>query len=129
MTPNKEGNLPPHYVCTGRTEHHEDCDGNCGELDELDILISYEMNEWAKSGLETGSVGINGFMMDCQLQAVIKALAEYGVLTNDQLNDTYKPLLLEHLITMRQKLEPAVRRARIAQGMQEGLLGPNGQPL
>lgn len=116
------------YMCSQDERHLDGCSGDCGEYTDLHQALDNEMTEWKKLQFDPFTIDHNVFNIDVQVMTLISVLKESGVIDEDALNIRYREIMIEKLQTLRKRIEPELRRARI-QGNGQPLLGPDGKPF
>jgi hypothetical protein len=97
-------------------------------FEELGEQIDEELSKWHSSGIDPAQVGINGLMLDQQVQAIMQILCDKDYITRSELDYVYREKILAKLRELRKQIAPQIARAKLMEGIKP-LWGPNGQPL
>jgi len=113
------------------------------ELTKLDRRLKEELEEWNALGMFLEGIEASNesvLMMKIQIQTIINLLLTKTEVTEDELNITFKGIMLDTLRDLRKKFTPEAEKRRIAaitgqdptsgvEVPQFKLLGPDGRPL
>lgn len=144
-----EDNHPIIFPCSQHTEHHPNCDGNCGEPTELDsesqVELLNEGRKYARIGMSffgvpaayNGVIPVRGIAVELVdllmwLQAAKEVIMEKLDFSEFEFEELYRTKKLEFLRNIREANEENIKRARTEQMMavaKKPLLGPDGNPL
>lgn len=99
------------------------------ELEKVNKLLEEEADEWRKLRMHTNMIEHpedSLWIMKMQIQTIFDILIKSGLRTEDEVNLTYKKLMLTDMRLMRKQVEEK-RRDSIVPEMK--LLGPDGEPF
>lgn len=92
-------------------------------LDELDIAIWNEEQEWAAIGMNPNNMTVDPINMNIQLQSMRRLLIDTGVVSESDLDDEYRKFRLENMQRLR-----LAHGDRVKQNRLKRMIAPVQQP-
>jgi hypothetical protein len=134
-----------YYRCSMDTVHDDSCvpiddennarmfgdAGNlvaCETLDKWDVLIHHENFKWHQLGLDQHNIGGNTFMLANQVQAIVEVLVEELGVSQEKLNEYFKPVMLGNMQAVREKIAVEVAEVKRQQIIARTLPTPTNLP-
>lgn len=104
------------------------------ELAALDKAIDEEDAAWAKLGLETNRIAMNGFIINVRTLTIVKILEEVLEIDEDVINFHFKTIMLQELQEAREILQGRLRdmreqALRVDPSIAKAILDAQGRPI
>lgn len=105
------------------------------EPTELEVVLEAQRAEdiaWADLGLDLNQMQIMGrelFAATLKIESALNILIDKGFVTAEELQLSFHKLHVERMATIREGVEPQIRRAKMGLAPKPTVLGPDGQPL
>lgn len=102
------------------------------ELETVLVAQKIEDERWNELDLNLNQMQIamsELFAMTIKVESSLNLMIDKGILTAEEVQLAFHKLHVERMGTIRESLEPQIRRVKMGMAPKPSVLGPDGQPI